>query len=77
MYNYNVYSKKAVYNSIKAFRQRLIRAQFSDVQILCLWFRNGWDACFLVKCKDIDGNLIERNMSIDKIRNTPRLVWFD
>lgn len=59
-------------NDIKAFRQRLVRAQFTDISI----YDNGY-GFYTVYCISPKGEKIQRRMSITEIRNTPRIVWFD
>ena len=58
-------------NEIKAFRQRLVRAGFYDISIYETY--KG----FNLYCYSPDGVKINKDMSIEEIRNTPHLVWFD
>lgn len=58
-------------NEIKAFRQRLVRAGFYDICIYDTY--NGYN----LLCYSPDGVRINKVMTIDEIRNTPRVVWFD
>lgn len=58
---------------VKAFRQRLVRAQFTDISI----YDNG-NGTFDLDCRDSSGNYIRvHRMTKEKIINTPHLVWFD
>lgn len=58
-------------NEIKAFRQRLVRAGFYDISIFETY--NGYN----LYCYSPDGVLINKDMTIEEIRNTPRVVWFE
>ncbi|MBE6767496.1 MAG: hypothetical protein E7549_01120 [Ruminococcaceae bacterium] len=58
-------------NFIKAFRQRLLRAGFTDVSI------SGYCGLYYVYCVSPSGEKICRVMDKEEIVNTPKTVWFD
>ena len=59
-------------NEIKAFRQRLTRAGFTNIHI-----SSFADDMYYVSCQSSDGDKFIYIMSIVEINNTPHLVWFD
>ena len=59
-------------NEVKAFRQRLVRAGFTDI---CIF--DCYNGLYQVYCTFPDGKRINKKMSIEEICNTPRVVWFD
>lgn len=59
-------------NFVKAFRQRLVRAMFTNIRIDNLY--NGF---YLVSCVSRDGEHIRCKMTPVEMNATPRLVWFD
>ncbi|MBO5395391.1 MAG: hypothetical protein J6A97_00755 [Clostridia bacterium] len=59
-------------NEVKAFRQRLVRAGFTDI---CIYEQFTGD--YIVSCRSSTGDRINKVMTIAKMNNTPRVVWFD
>ena len=59
-------------NDIKAFRQRLVRAGFTDIRIYDMGF-----SFYHVLCISPIGEKIDKRMYITEIRNIPRTVWFE
>ncbi|MBE6638692.1 MAG: hypothetical protein E7616_04455 [Ruminococcaceae bacterium] len=59
-------------NFIKAFRQRLVRAGFTDIEIY-----DNYNGRYSVWCTDLNGNKIRVNMTKEEIVNTPRVIWFE
>ena len=57
---------------VKAFRQRLVRAGFTDIHIYVYA-----DDLYNVRCISPSGKRIYRRMSSVDMFCTPRLVWFD
>lgn len=59
-------------NFIKAFRQRLVRAGFTDIRIY-----DDYNGRYTVWCTDPGGKKIRASMTQGEIENTPKVVWFD
>lgn len=59
-------------NIVKAFRQRLVRAGFTDINIY-----DNFDGSFSVGCVSPQGERVRRRMFLSQIQNSPRVVWFD
>lgn len=57
-------------NIVKAFRQRLIRAGFTDVTIF-----NCYNGSYYVSCFDSKGNFIREVLTEVQMRNRPFCVW--
>lgn len=57
---------------VKAFRQRLERAGFTDISIF-----KEFDGDFIVSCRSKTGDLINKVLTIPQMQNIPRKVWFD
>lgn len=62
-------------NIVKAFRQRLIRAGFTDISIYDLHY--CYPGYYDVDCISPNGEIIHRRLSLLKMSVIPRLVWFD
>lgn len=59
-------------NEIKAFRQRLVRAGFSNIHIY--EYKYG---LYHVICTKPNGQKVDSIFDLAQIRNIPRLVFFD
>ena len=59
-------------NTVKAFRQRLVRAGFTDICI-----SNSYRGYYFFSCISPDGVKIERLLTEIEMINIPRTVWFD
>ena len=59
-------------NTVKAFRQRLVRGGFTDIQI---W--NHFNGKFSVSCYSSDGDYIRKELTEVEMNAIPRIVWFD
>ena len=59
-------------NTVKAFRQRLIRAGFK-VKYIYHYRGDLYDICVI----DSDYNIIKRKLSLIEMDCIPRVVWFD
>lgn len=62
-------------NEVKSFRQRLVRAGFFDISI----FERS-DSTYTVYCSRYEkGSIVNyrERMSIERMNNTPRVVWFE
>lgn len=59
-------------NIVKAFRQRLKRAGFTDISIY-----NEFNGSYRVFFRDKTGKFDGRVMTEIQMKNTPHLVWFD
>lgn len=59
-------------NIVKAFRQRLKRAGFTDISIY-----SQFNGSYFVSFRDKAGKCDCREMTEIQMNNTPHLVWFD
>lgn len=59
-------------NVVKAFRQRLVRAGFTDIRI---W--DNFNGSYDVRCYSPDNILINKRLTEVQMNCIPRVVWFD
>lgn len=57
---------------VKAFRQRLVRAGFTDISIY-----NNYRGTYYVRCVSPEGKAIQVQLTETQLDNIPRVVWFD
>ena len=59
-------------NFVKAFRQRLVRGGFTNISIY-----DYDDGTYVVRCFDRTGKRFCERITEQKMRNIPRLVYFE